>query len=449
MDPEDARSVLRTYQDLCSKEINHYSGHVAQYLGDGVLAYFGYPQAQENSPERAVRSALGIVGEIGRSPPVNGQRLKVRVGIATGLVVIGQSELTFSRTEVSVTGETPNIAARLQAIADPGTVLISDQTHALTRGIFQSADLGSVSLKGIPTPIRVWRVDGEIVGTRFAAAHPLGVEPMIGREEEVALLCRRFELCMSGHGQAVLLCGEAGIGKSRIAEQVQHRLKTVVHSRIVYQCSPYHTDSALQPALAQLELAAGLTTADLPDVQRGKLEALLTTNAIGLESTFPFLCALLNIPAPEGYIDHMELNADVLRRRTLEALANFVVSLSRQRPVFWLVEDAHWIDPTTRDLIKTCLERIRTQRVFLLITTILDAITQWAGLPEISTLSVTRLSGSQCTELIEQLRGDLLLPANVVNKLVARSDGIPLFVEELTKAVVEASVPSAKKNSRL
>lgn len=439
IDPEEMREVVQRYQQACADVVARFEGHLAQFLGDGVLAYFGYPQAHEDAAERAVRAALGIVQAVSDLPSRAGRRLRVRVGIATGLVVVGKVMSAEGASELSAIGETPNLAARLQAIAEPGSVVIGDNTKALTRGSFRYADLGSLTLKGFRAPVQAWRVLGEASATRFEAAHTAGMSQFVGREEEVALLLSRWEQAAGGEGQAVLLCGEAGIGKSRIGEQFRQRLRDAAHTRVRYQCSPFHSSSALQPVIGQLEFAAGMNADDNNPARLAKLEALLRPTTARLSETLPLFASLLGIALDERYA-MPQLTADAIKRRTLDALAEQLVSLSRDQPVYWQVEDAHWIDPTTRELIGLCLGRIRDARVFVLITYRPEFASPWGNMPHVTTLTLNRLARRSSVELVEQLAGGKPLPGEVLDQILAKTEGIPLFIEELTKTVLESGL---------
>jgi class 3 adenylate cyclase/predicted ATPase len=438
-DPEDVRDVMRVYQDTCAGIIARYDGYLAKFLGDGVLAYFGYPHAHEDAAERAVRAARGIVEAIGRLAPRSGHRLSVRIGAATGMVVVSAVTAPGGASELSAIGDTPNLAARLQALAEPDTLVIADSTRALTRGAFLYVDLGDRRLKGIPDPVRVWQVMDETPTSRFEAAHVAGLSRFIGRESEVALLHSRWEQALGGEGQAVLLCGEGGIGKSRIAEQLRQRLDETDHTRVRYQCSPFHVSSALQPAIAQLEYAAELNTEDDATSRLAKLESLLAPTTPNMEEAVPLLATLLGIPFGSRYAMPKYI-ADVLKRRTLEALVSQLVALARIKPVYWLVEDVHWIDPTTRELIGLCLNRVRDLPVFALITFRPEFVPGWGHLPHVTGLTLNRLARRQCIELVDSLCGGKTLPSEVFEQIVARTDGIPLFIEELTKTVLESGL---------
>ncbi len=439
VDAEEMRDIMRDYQTACSNVVARFEGHLAQFLGDGVLAYFGYPQAHEDAAERAVRAALGIVQAVGRLAPRASGPLSARLGIATGMVVVGKVMDTQGVSELSAIGETPNLAARLQAIAEPDTVVIAESTRALTLGSFRYVDLGSLSLKGFREPVRAWRVTGEAGASRFEAAHLAGMSRFVGRDQEVALLLSRWEQAAGGEGQAVLLCGEAGIGKSRIGEQFRQQMHDAQHTRVRYQCSPFHANSALQPAIAHLEFAAGMNADDDNAKRLGKLEALLQPTTPRLADVLPLFASVLGIALDERY-QMPPLTADVVKRRTLEALADQLVALSRLSPVVWQIEDAHWIDPTTRELIGLCLARIRDARVFVLITFRPEFAPPWSNLPHVTALTLNRLARRQSLDLVEHVSGGRPLPAEVTDQILAKTEGIPLFIEELTKTVLESGL---------
>lgn len=437
LDPEEMRDIVRAYQQTCAAVVERFGGHLAQYLGDGVLAYFGYPQAHEDAAGRAVHAGLGVVQAV--AGLAHEERLRVRVGIATGLVVVGKVIGSDGASELSAIGDTPNLAARLQGIAEPDSVVIGEVTHALTKGSFRYADLGPVTLKGFERPVHVWRVLGEALATRFEAAQTAGMSPFVGREQEVALLLSRWEQAVAGEGQAVLLCGEAGIGKSRIGEQFRQALRDVPHTRVRYQCSPFHTNSALQPVIGQLEFAAGMQAGDDNRSRLAKLEALLQPTTSRLPEVLPLFASLLGIALEERY-ELPQLTSDAIKRRTLEALADQLVALSRTRPVYWQLEDAHWIDPTTRELVGLCLSRIRDARVFVLVTHRPDFASPWGNMPHVTTLTLNRLARRTSVELIEKVVGGRSLPPQVLDQILAKTEGIPLFIEELTKTVLESGL---------
>jgi class 3 adenylate cyclase len=437
LDPEEMRDIVRAYQRACAAVVERFGGHLAQYLGDGVLAYFGYPQAHEDAAERAVHAGLGVVQAAAGVAPK--ERLRVRVGIATGLVVVGKVIGSDGASELSAIGDTPNLAARLQAIAEPDSVVIAEATHALTKGSFSYANVGPVTLKGFERPVQVWRVLGEAPATRFEAAQTMGMSAFVGREQEVALLLSRWEQAAAGEGQAVLLCGEAGIGKSRIGEQFRQALRDLPHTRVRFQCSPFHISSALQPVIGQLEFAAGMQAGDDDRIRLAKLEALLQPTTSRLPEVLPLFASLLGIALDARY-EMPQLTSDAIKRRTLEALADQVIALSRNTPVYWQLEDAHWIDPTTRELVGLCLSRIRDARVFILITHRPDFASPWGNMPHVTALTLNRLARRSSVQLIEKVVGARSLPPQVLDQILAKTEGIPLFIEELTKTVLESGL---------
>lgn len=439
LDPEVMRELIQSYRNAVAAEITRFEGHVAKFLGDGVLAYFGWPYAHEDEAERAIKAGLRIGLAVAALTPHGGATLAARIGIATGLVVVGDLTGEGEARERAVTGQTPNLAARLQGLAEPNTVVIAEATRALARGAFAYADLGHVTLKGLPGPVRAWRVAGEISASRFEAAHGAGLGAFVGRNQEVELLHSRWEQAAGGEGQVVLLCGEGGIGKSRIAEQLRLRIGNEDHVRLRYQCSPFHLDSPLQPAIAQLEYAAKIGVDDDGEARLAKLETLLRSSTPDMDAVVPLIATLLGIPLDSRYAP-LAITADVVKKRTLDALADQLVSISKVKPVYWLIEDAHWIDPTTRDLVGLCLGRIRDACVFVLVTFRPEFTPPWTHLPHVTALNLNRLARRQCAELIEKLCAGKALPAEVREQLIAKTDGIPLFIEELTKTVLESGL---------
>jgi hypothetical protein len=349
------REVIRAYQDCCAGAITRFGGTVAKYMGDGVLAYFGYPHAQEDAAERAVRAGLGLVEAVGRLTPRAGRAPQVRVGVATGLVVVGDLVGEGAAREEAVVGETPNLAARLQALAEPDTVVIAPTTRRLIGGAFECADLGPHELKGFPEPVNVWRVLGTGgAESRFEArGAAAGLTPLVGREEELALLLRRWELAKGGEGQVVLLSGEPGIGKSRLVRALRERLEAEVepHTPLLHQCLPYHTHSALHPIIDQLERAAGFGRDDAPAARLAKLEALLARSGTDAASAAPLLAALLALPTEGGH-PPLELAPQRRKELTLEALVDLLAGLAARAPVLAMYEDVHWSDPSTLDVLR-------------------------------------------------------------------------------------------------
>ena len=447
LDPEDMREVLRAYQDACAGVIARFEGFVAKFMGDGVLAYFGYPRAHEDEAERAVRAGLALAATVGELKIPNGEALRARIGIATGLVVVGDLVGEGAAQEQAVVGETPNLAARLQALAEPGGVVIAEATRRLLGAGFALEDLGEHELKGIGGLVRAYVVTGErTVESRFEAMSGPALLPMVGRDQELALLLERWALAKAGEGQGVLLVGEAGIGKSRISRALLDAVAEETHFRVRYQCSPYHTDSALWPVIQQLNYAAGLAADDPLEARLDKLEALLD-RAVG-HGGAPLIADLLGLDGSARY-GPLDLTPQAQRARTLEALAQQLLGLAARQPVLVVVEDAHWIDPTTLEMIEEGLDRSAAARVLILLTSRPDRQPALAAHPHVTRLTLNRLGRAGVEAIVARLGGDRL-PPETIDTIIARTDGVPLFVEELTKAVLETgetAIPASLHDS--
>ena len=368
LDPEELRAVILAYQNAVVGEATRFEGHVARYMGDGVLIYFGWPRAHEDDAERAVRAALSMMQALSSLKAPNGEPLASRIGIATGLVVVGDLIGEGAAQEEAVVGETPNLAARLQGVAMPGQVVISETTRGLLGELFDLDNLGEQDLKGIADPTTAFSVlRARALESRYDARTAAADTPMVGREQELALLMERWRQARAGEGQMVLLTGEAGIGKSRITRVAIDTISAEPHFRINYQCSPYHGDSALYPAIQQLSRAANFAPDDDPDRKLDKLEALLGQADADYRVKAPLLALMLGIESEARY-GKLDLSPQQQRNRTLNALNDQLIGLAGQQPVLFIVEDAHWIDPTTLELIELCLDRAASAPVFLLIT---------------------------------------------------------------------------------
>jgi class 3 adenylate cyclase/predicted ATPase len=439
LDPEDMRELIHAYQDLCAGVITRFEGYVARFIGDGLLAYFGWPQAHEDDAERAIRAGLALVGTVAGLEAA-GRPLAVRVGIATGLVVVGDLIGRGAARRQAVVGETPNLAARLQALAEPGSIVISGRTRRLVGGLFELADLGPQRLKGFAEPPAAFRVVGEgRTHGRFEALRGQRLTPLVGREPELAMLMQRWASARNGNGQVVLLAGEAGIGKSRVVRALRERLGDEPYTPLSCYCSPYHTNSALHPVIGLLERAARLDRGDRPEEQLAKLEALLARSSERLDEALPLLAALLELPTPE-----LRLAPEVQKQRTLQALVDQLAGLAEQQPVLVLYEDMHWIDPSTLELLTLVVERVRRLRVLVLLTFRPEFQPPWTSHAHVTTLMMSRLGRRQGADLVARVTGGKLLPAVVVEQIVARTDGVPLFVEELTKTVLESGLLAEK-----
>jgi len=437
LDPEDLREVMQAYQSRVTTAIRDAGGFLAKYMGDGVLAYFGYPQAREDAAERAVRAGLAVVATMRGLAPVRGQTLAVRVGIATGAVVVGDVIGDDLAREVNVVGETPNLAARLLGIAEPNQVVIADSTRHLVGDLFRLHALGSQALKGINGPTEAWAVlDARPVISRFEAVRNARQSQFVGRSQEVGLLLDRWEHAVAGEGQLVLLSGEAGIGKSRITDTFYERISDQPHYRIRYQCSPQHVNSPLYPVITQLTYAAGIAPEDDAASRAAKIAALL---GAADSDRVALIANLLGVPLSEGA---RLASFEPTRRRqlTLEALAGQLDILTSQRPVLLLLEDAHWIDPSTQDLITLAIERATRLQLLIAVTFRPEYQAPWVGNPIATQLALNRLARAQVTALLASLARYKALPEEAVEHIAARSDGIPLYVEEMFGALCDAGV---------
>jgi class 3 adenylate cyclase len=438
LDPEDLREVIAAYHRVVADVVRAFDGFVARYMGDGVLVYFGYPRAHEDEAERAVRSGLGVIDAVGRLS-VKSVELKARVGIATGLVVVGDLIGEGPAEERTVVGETPNLAARLQALAEPGAVVIGHGTRRLVGDLFEYRDLGAVTIKGITAPVPVWQIlRPSAVASRFEALHGPTLIRLVDRDEEIDLLRRRWARAKSGEGQVVLVSGEPGIGKSRLTAELEERLRTEPHIRLRYFCSPYNQHSALFPFIDQLGRAAGFARDDPPPVKLEKLEALLA-RAEPPDEDPAFLADLLSLPASERH-PLPNFSAQRKKERTLEALIRQLEGLVRQLPVVMVFEDAHWIDPTSRELLDLTVERVRSLPVLLIVTFRPDFQPPWTGQPQVTMLALNRLPRHDGSVLVAQIAGGKALPAEVIGQIIDRTDGEPLFIEELTRSVLESGL---------
>jgi class 3 adenylate cyclase/predicted ATPase len=438
LDPEDLLEVISAYHRAVTEIVSGFDGFVAKYMGDGVPVYFGYPRAHEDDAERAVRAGLGLIDAVSRLD-VKSTKLQTRVGIATGLVVVGDLIGSGSAQEPSVVGDTPNLAARLQGLAEPDAVVITAGTRRLVGDLFEYRDLGAVEVKGIAAPVPAWQVlRSSAIESRFEALRGSVLSRLVGRDDEIDLLLRRWARAKAGDGQVVLVSGESGIGKSRIAAALEEQLHTELHLRLRYFCSPYHQDSALFPFIDQLGRASGFARDDTPAAKLNKLEGLLA-RAAPPEEDVAFLADLLSLPASERH-PLPDLSPQRKKELTLEALIRQLEGLARQQPVVMVFEDTHWIDPTSRELLDLAIERIRSLPVLLIVTFRPEFQPPWIGQAQVTMLALNRLDRRDRTALLEQLAGCKTLPDEVVSQIVDRADGVPLFVEELTKSVLESGL---------
>jgi class 3 adenylate cyclase/predicted ATPase len=446
LDPEDLRGIIGAYHRCCTEVVERNGGFIAKYMGDGVLAYFGYPQAHEHDAERAVQAGLALVEAVPKLKTAAGVALQVRVGIATGLVVVGDLIGVGSAQEEAVVGETPNLAARLQGIAEPNIVVIADSTRRLLGNLFELKDLGSRDLKGIVGPARAWAaLRASSVESRFEALHTTGLTALVGREEESELLLRRWSKAKTGEGQVVLVSGEAGIGKSRLTAALLERLATEPHTRLRYFCSPQHTDSALHPIIGQMERAAGLAHDEQSQARLDKLDTVLAQTSTSIQDAALF-AEMLSLPN-DGRYPAIELTPQQRRQKTLDALVSQLEALTRQSPVLMIFEDAQWIDPTSLEVLGRAADRIATLRVLLIVTFRPEFEPPWIGQPHVTSLTINRLAQREVGAMIDRVVGNKLLPASIKQDIIERTDGIPLFVEEMTKAVLEAESERAARRT--
>ena len=437
LDPEDLREVISAYQRSVAETVRHFGGFVARYMGDGVLIYFGYPTAHEDDAERAVRSGLALIDAIAALPA--SEPLQVRIGAATGMVVVGDLVGSGEAQEHDIVGETPNLAARLQAIAEPNTVVIAEGTRRLLGNLFELQDLGPKELKGIAGPVKAFAVRRpRSVESRFEALHS---EPsrLVGRKEELWLLQRRWNEAKAGDGQLTLIYGEPGIGKSRLAFAFQEKIKGDPHHWLLYQCSPHRNQTALYPVINQLECAAGFSVADNDEAKLDKLKVHLAPSSQDLTGDLALFAELLSVRCDAG-LPALSISPQRRKELVLEQFIAHIESLTAQRPVFIVLEDAHWIDPTTQELFDTLVERIRTLPVLLILTYRPEFAPPWLGQSHVTVLALNRLGRRENAAMIRQVAKGKDLPPVLLEQIVARTDGVPLFIEEVTRSVLESDV---------
>src|SRR6516225_1813341 len=439
LDPEDMRTLIGEYHRCITEVINRYQGIIARYMGDGVLVYFGYPQTHEDDAEQAVRAGLALADAIAKLPTNANAALSARIGIATGVTVVGDLTGEGAAQERAAIGETPNLAARLQTLAEPGTVLICPNTRRLTGGHFDYRDLGPVPLKGWAEPVPVWQVLGASgVESRFEAMHKTKLPPLFGREEEIELLLRRWRHATQEEGRVVVLTGEPGIGKSHIALALEERLQSEPHIALRYFCSAHHTNIALFPFIGQLERAARFERSDSVTEKLSKLDALVARSTADPEHV-AVLASLFALPASDRY-QLQELSPQKRKEKTLAALLAQLDGLAARQPVFMIFEDIHWIDPTSLELLTAMVEHVPQLRVMLLATARPEFTLPWPSYPHMTTVPLTRLGRREGAALVERVTSGKRLPRQVMDEILARTDGVPLFIEELTKTVLESGL---------
>ena len=440
LDPEDLREVIRVYQACIGTTIQQFEGFIARYVGDGVLIYFGWPEARETDAERAVRAGLAVIAAIGEVP-TNGEPLQVRIGIATGLVVIGEPIGSGHSRQQTAVGETPNLAARLRDLAEPSQVMIDATTRRQVGARFECQDRGMVELKGLPAAVSVWQVlsENRVLG-QFEALRS-GATPLVGRDEEMELLLRRWGQAKAGSGRVVLISAEAGVGKSRLADALVERIAIEPHTRLRYFCSPHHQDSVLYPVIAQMERAASFQHADTPAARLAKLQTLLAVTMPPMEDV-ALIVDLHSLPSTD-LSPSLNLTPQRKKERTFEALLRQVEGLSRQQPVLMLFDDLHWVDPSSQELLDCLIERVAEWPILLLAMFRPEFQPLWIGQPHVMMLTLPRLDRYSTATMVANVAGSVGLPAEMIEEIAERTDGVPLFIEELTKTVLESGAQGA------
>jgi class 3 adenylate cyclase/predicted ATPase len=452
LDPEDLRAIMHGYQAAAGAVIERYDGHVAQYLGDGLMTYFGWPTAHEDDAARAVRAGLDIVAAVKdvALPASVGDvldTLHVRIGIATGPVVVGETGGGDASLPKHAIGETPNLAARMQGVASADEIVVAPSTRRLLGGEFEVEDLGDHALKGVAEPLRLWRVNGlGKIQDRFEAASAGHLTPFVGREEEIELLMRRWESAKRGEGKVVLLSGEPGIGKSRISEEVRNLVGDEDHIRMRFQCSPFNTNSSFFAFSSQFERGAGIEVQDSPDVKLDKLDVFLRRAGNLMENAVPLFAQMLGIPTGDRF---PALGYSPMRQKseTIKALGEQMSGLAAQRPVLILMEDIHWIDPTSLEALDYLIPLIENSRVLFVISFRPEFHPPWTGAAHVSLLALNRLAQRTAESMVARVTGGKALPDTILRQIIAKTDGVPLFVEELTKTVVESDIVEAGDNA--
>jgi class 3 adenylate cyclase len=440
LDPEDMADLIRAFQGIVATAVARFDGHVARLVGDGATIYFGYPRAHEDDAERATRAGIALIAAVAELRRERGAAIEMRIGVSTGLVVVGELIGEGEARERGVVGDTANLAARLRSLAKPGTIVVSEPTRRLLGKTFELKALGPQTLKGFNSPVAAWLIVGERENvSRFEASRSGALTPFIGREKEIALLVERWQRAMRGEGQIALLSGEAGIGKSRVLAMLRERIGKQTHLVLRYQCSPHHVNDAFYPVIGQIWHAADFVGGEPAEVRLSKLERMVETTGLGIGEIVPYLASLLAIPTGQRHAP-LDLEPSELKERTIAALIAMIVGSARQAPLLMIVEDTHWIDPTSLDLTNRLVEQLHHLPILWVTTCRPEFTAPWLGRDNVTALSLNRLERGLAVTMIDRMTSGKTLPAEVLDQIVAKTDGVPLFMEELTKSVLESGL---------
>jgi predicted ATPase/class 3 adenylate cyclase len=441
-DPEDMADLIRAFQGAVTAAITRFDGHVAKWMGDAAMVYFGYPRAHEDDAERATRAAVALIEAVAELRREHDATLRVRIGIATGLVVVGEGEARMR----GLVGDTPELAMRLQVLAEPDTIVVSEATRRLLGKTFEMKELGPQALKGIDAPVGAWLILGERENvSRFEASRSETLTPFVGREPEIALLVECWHRAAKAEGQVAVLSGEAGIGKSRVLATLRERIGEQNYLALRYQCSPHHVNDAFHPVIGQIWFAAGFVSGEAAGSRLDKLEKMIESTGLSSADIAPFLASLLSLPTGERY-PALELAPNELKERMMAAMLAMTVGAAKQIPLLMIIEDAHWIDPTSLDLTTRMIERMRDLPILMVITCRPEFTSPWAG-DNVTAVTLNRLDRQEAETMIDRMTAGKKLPGEVLEQILAKTDGVPLFMEELTKSVLESGLVQEKSGA--